>query len=119
MNRCSFCEWIPILPLPVWPLAGQCRLGQNTVVGSMPCSSWLCVEAYQEEYVGSLFSLQVSFATVKGSATPALWSIGNSNTMLPMTNVVGYSLLLRWNSWPNATRQARQTAGARHERALF
>src|SRR5262245_2988501 len=69
MNRCSFCEWIPILPLPVWPLAGQCRLGQNTVVGSMPCSSWLCVEAYQEEYVGSLFSLQVSFATVKGSAT--------------------------------------------------
>src|SRR5215510_12767990 len=35
----------------------------------MPCSSWLCVEAYQEEYVGSLFSLQVSFATVKGSAT--------------------------------------------------
>src|SRR5262249_47930453 len=52
MNRCSFCEWIPILPLPVWPLAGQCRLGQNTVVGSMPCSSWLGVEACQEEYVG-------------------------------------------------------------------
>src|SRR5262245_59077976 len=35
MKRCSFCEWIPILPLPVWPLAGQCPLGQNTVVGSM------------------------------------------------------------------------------------
>src|SRR5262249_27099078 len=52
MNRCSFCEWIPILPLPVWPLAGQCRWGQNTVVGSMPCSSWLCVEACQEENVG-------------------------------------------------------------------
>src|SRR5437016_1563325 len=51
MNRCSFCEWIPILPLPVWPLAGQCRWGQHTVVGSMPCSSWLCVEACQEEYV--------------------------------------------------------------------
>src|SRR6266566_2717314 len=35
MNRCSFREWIPILPLPVWPLAGQCLLGQNMVVGSM------------------------------------------------------------------------------------
>src|SRR5262249_34878347 len=35
MKRCSFCEWIPILPMPVWPLAWQCSLGQNTVVGSM------------------------------------------------------------------------------------
>src|SRR5215831_7736942 len=35
MNRCSFREWMPILPWPVWPLAGQCRLGQNVVVGSM------------------------------------------------------------------------------------
>src|SRR5262245_20589221 len=35
MKRCSFCEWMPILPLPVWPLAWQCSLGQNTVVGSM------------------------------------------------------------------------------------
>src|SRR5262249_39569711 len=35
MNRCSFCEWIPILPMPVWPLAGQFPLGQNVVVGSM------------------------------------------------------------------------------------
>jgi len=26
-------------------------LGQNTVVGSMICSSWLCVEACHEEYV--------------------------------------------------------------------
>src|SRR4029434_8974703 len=35
MKRCSFCEWIPILPWPVWPLAWQYVLGQNTVVGSM------------------------------------------------------------------------------------
>src|SRR5262245_17271706 len=35
MKRCSFCEWIPILPWPVWPLAGQFPLGQNVVVGSM------------------------------------------------------------------------------------
>src|SRR2546423_15236008 len=50
MNRCSFCEWIPILPWPVWPLAGHARLGQNTVVGSMTVLlSWLCWGAYQEE----------------------------------------------------------------------
>src|SRR6516165_7813646 len=35
MNRCSFCEWIPILPWPLWPLAGQFSLGQHVVVGSM------------------------------------------------------------------------------------
>src|SRR5215831_2248775 len=35
MKRCSLREWIPILPIPTWPLAGQCRLGQNVVVGSM------------------------------------------------------------------------------------
>src|SRR5215470_575889 len=35
MKRCSFSEWIPILPSPLWPLAGQFSLGQNVVVGSM------------------------------------------------------------------------------------
>src|SRR4029450_7774995 len=50
MNRCSFCAWIPILPWPVWPLAGHARLGQNTVVGSMTIRlSGLCWGAYQEE----------------------------------------------------------------------
>src|SRR2546422_2680790 len=50
MNRCSFCEWIPILPWPVWPLAGHARLGQNTVVGSMTILlSWLCWGACQEK----------------------------------------------------------------------
>src|SRR5438874_10775602 len=50
MNRCSFCEWIPIVPGRVWPLAGHARLGQNTVVGSMAILlSWLCWGACQEE----------------------------------------------------------------------
>src|SRR5712691_13038737 len=50
MNRCSFCEWRPILPWPVCPLAGHARWGQNTVVGSMTiCLSWLCWGACQEE----------------------------------------------------------------------
>src|SRR5215475_8269565 len=49
MHRCSVCEWIPILPRPVWPLAGQCRLGQNRVVGSMVCLLlWHCWAACQE-----------------------------------------------------------------------
>src|SRR5215203_4774695 len=49
MHRWSFCEWIPILPRPVWPLAGQCGLGQNRVVGSMVCLLlWRCWAACQE-----------------------------------------------------------------------
>src|SRR6266581_6364319 len=35
MNRCALREWIPILPLPVCPLAWQFPLGQKTVVGSI------------------------------------------------------------------------------------
>src|SRR5712691_6138534 len=35
MNRWSLREWTPILPWPVWPLAGHARLWQKTVVGSM------------------------------------------------------------------------------------
>src|SRR5215470_9293623 len=42
MNRCAFCEWIPILPLPVWPLAGQFLWGQHVVVGSMMVLLALC-----------------------------------------------------------------------------
>src|SRR5215831_18729155 len=42
MNRCAFCEWMPILPWPVWPLAGQCLFGQNVVVGSMIVLLALC-----------------------------------------------------------------------------
>src|SRR5213592_1517646 len=50
MNRCSFCEWIPIVPGRVWPLAGHARLGQNTVVGSITILlAWLCWGACQEE----------------------------------------------------------------------
>src|SRR5512132_3363558 len=51
MNRCSFCEWIPILPWPIWPLAGQFPLGQNVVVGSMTLLLAVRGKHCQEKYV--------------------------------------------------------------------
>src|SRR2546428_13171113 len=50
MKRRSRCAWMPMLPWPIWPLAGHARLGQNVVVGSMTILlSWLCWGASQEE----------------------------------------------------------------------
>src|SRR2546425_195553 len=53
MKRCSFCEWIPILPWPVWPLAGQLLLGQNVVVGSMTLLLAVRGKHCHEKYVGT------------------------------------------------------------------
>src|SRR6266704_329147 len=55
MDRCSFCEWIPILPWPVWPLAGQSLLGQNVVVGSMMVLLALCGSMPRGVYLGPHF----------------------------------------------------------------
>src|SRR5262245_41627683 len=65
MNRCSFREWIPILPWPVWPRAGQCRLGQKTVVGSMTVLL-LAVHGNiaRMQYVWTPFSLHLHCTTI-------------------------------------------------------
>src|SRR5262249_12062471 len=53
MNRCSFCEWIPILPCPICPLAGQLLLGQNVVVGAMTLLVAVRGKHCHEKYVGT------------------------------------------------------------------
>src|SRR5262245_13136440 len=48
MKRWSLREWMRIFPWPVWPLAGQARVGQNMGVGSMTVLlSWRCWGACQ------------------------------------------------------------------------
>src|SRR6476620_7881465 len=41
---------MPMLPWPLWPLAGHAILGQHVVVGSMLVSSASRWGTYQEEY---------------------------------------------------------------------
>src|SRR5262245_50375680 len=74
MNRCSFCEWIPILPLPVWPLAGQFLLGQNVVVGSMTLLLAVRGNIATRSMSGPPFALQLHRTTVWCGATDfRLW----------------------------------------------
>src|SRR5437016_14667534 len=72
MKRCSFCEWIPILPWPVCPLAGQCVLGQNTVVGSMTILLAMRGNIATRSMSGPLFALQLHRTTVWCGATTQL-----------------------------------------------
>ena len=68
-KRCSLREWIPLLPIPVCLWHGS-AMGADTVVGSMRCSFWLCVEACQEEYVGIPIFTTSALHHGSGSATP-------------------------------------------------
>src|SRR5262249_89246 len=64
MKRCSFCEWIPILPRPIWPLAGQSQLGQNVVVGSMTLLLAVRGNIATRSMSGPPFALQLHHTTV-------------------------------------------------------
>src|SRR4029434_5343661 len=69
MKRCSFCEWIPILPWPVWPLAWQGSLGQNAVVGSMTLLLAVRGNIATRSMSGPPFSVQLHRTTVCCRAT--------------------------------------------------
>src|SRR4029434_8259569 len=69
MKRCSFCAWIPILPWPVWPLASQCSLGQNAVVGSMTLLLAVRGNIATRSMSGPPFPLQLHRTTVCCRAT--------------------------------------------------
>src|SRR6516165_8723397 len=79
MHRCSFCEWIPILPLPVWPLAGQVLLGQHVVVGSMTLLLAVRGNIATRSMSGPSFALQLHRTTVWCGATGAVVSIDLSD----------------------------------------
>src|SRR4030095_650163 len=64
MKRCSFREWIPILPWPIWPLAWQCALGQNAIVGSMTILLAVRGNIATRSMSGPPFSLQLHCTTV-------------------------------------------------------
>src|SRR4029434_10638145 len=70
MKRCSFREWIPILPWPIWPLAWQCALGQNAIVGSMTILLAVRGNIATRSMSGPPFSLQLHSTTVWCGATP-------------------------------------------------
>src|SRR5437016_14255102 len=81
MNRCSFCEWIPILPWPVWPLAGQSLLGQNVVVGSMMVLLALCGSMPRGVYLGPHFRYKCASPRLSAELPPEI-SLGTTVDLL-------------------------------------
>src|SRR5215831_13401251 len=72
MKRCSFREWIPILPWPIWPLAWQCSLGQNAIMGSMTLLLAVRGNIATRSMSGPPFALQRHRSTVWCRATPGV-----------------------------------------------
>src|SRR6266702_4636094 len=60
---------MPMLPWPIWPLAWQARLGQNTVGGSTAVLLILAVKWIHRSMLGSPFASQWRPTTVRCGAT--------------------------------------------------
>src|SRR5215471_19776517 len=69
MKRCSLRAWIPLLPWPVWPLAGQVLLGQHVVVGSMTLLLAVRGNMATRSMSGPPFAFQLHHTTVWCGAT--------------------------------------------------
>src|SRR5262244_43239 len=96
MKRCSFCEWIPILPMPVWPLAGQCALGQNVVVGSMALLLAVRGNIATRSMSGPPCALQLHRTTVWCGATLGITpSAGRARPQRPPPGAVDLSARLQ------------------------
>src|SRR5438128_12316463 len=96
MNRCSFCEWIPILPLPVWPLAGQFLLGQNVVVGSMTLLLAVRGNIATRSMSGPPFALQLHRSTVWCGATCIVQAIRYQHDLATGDTLIRLSRLGQW-----------------------
>src|SRR4029434_10553267 len=81
MKRRSFCEWIPILPWPVWPLAWQRVLGQNTGVGSMTLLLAMRGNIVTRSMSGPPFALQLHCTTV--------WCRGTGEYSMDINELIG------------------------------
>src|SRR5215813_3486752 len=95
MKRCSFSAWIPILPLPIWPLAGQCSLGQNVVVGSMTLLLAVRGNIATRSMSGPSFALQLHCTTVNCGAT----AHGSSYRNKVFSTQISLELLTGVDAW--------------------
>src|SRR6266487_2538069 len=68
---------MPMLPWPIWPLAWQARLGQNTVVGSTAVLLILAVKWIHRSMLGSPFASQWRPTTVRCGATIHIHLLNN------------------------------------------
>src|SRR6266704_1012592 len=66
---------MPMLPWPIWPLAWQARLGQNTVAGSTAVLLRLVVKWIHRSMLGSPFASQWRPTTVRCGATQSQVSV--------------------------------------------
>src|SRR2546421_9634317 len=112
MNRCSFCEWIPILPWPIWPLAGQLLLGQNVVVGSMTLLLAVRGKHCHEKYVGTpvFFTTALHHGLVWSYPPYTNWRATGTTWLWVGRYSLSFSSSLRWRRPRSSPRSCSDTA---------